>query len=56
MPLGKETGNYKSKVNENDLYAQVLLSWVKRMSYFLLMKNKQKIKCVAMSHYYFAMS
>lgn len=29
MPLGKEAGNYKSKVNENDLYVQVLLSGVK---------------------------
>lgn len=25
MPLGKETGNYKSKVNENDLSAQMLV-------------------------------
>lgn len=24
MPLGKETGSYKSKVNENDLSAQML--------------------------------
>lgn len=29
MPLGKEAGNYKSKVNENDLYVQVLLWGVK---------------------------
>lgn len=29
MPLGKKAGNYKSKVNENDLYVQVLLSGVK---------------------------
>jgi hypothetical protein len=36
--LGKEAGNYKSKVNENDLYAQVLLSWVKEWAISYLWK------------------
>ena len=44
MPLGREAGNYKPKVNENDLSAQMLLSKVKRMIYLLVMKNKQEIK------------
>lgn len=56
MPLGREAGNYKPKVNENDLSAQMLLSEVKRMSYVLVMKNKQKIKHALISHSYFAMS
>lgn len=55
MPLGREAGNYKTKVNENDLSVQMLLSKVKRMGYLLAMKNKQKIKSVLLSHYYFAM-
>ena len=42
MPLGREAGNYKPKVNENDLSAQMLLSEVKRMIYLLVMKNKQE--------------
>lgn len=42
MPLGRKPGNYKPKVNENDLSAQMLLSEVRRMSYLLAMKNKQK--------------
>lgn len=54
MPLGREAGNYKPKVNENDLSAQMLLSEVKRMSYVLVMKNKQKIKKTLISHSYFA--
>lgn len=54
MPLGREAGNYKPKVNENDLFAQMLLSEVKRMSYVLAMKNKQKIKHALISHSYFA--
>lgn len=55
MPLGREAGNYQPKVNENDLSAQMLLSEVKRMSYVLGMKNKQKIKHALISHSYFAM-
>lgn len=55
MPLGREARNYKPKVNENDLSAQMLLSEVKRMSYVLVMKNKQKIKHALISHSYSAM-
>ena len=50
MPLGREAWNYKPKVNENDLSAQMLLSEVKRMIYLLVMKNKQEIKGVRISH------
>lgn len=50
MPLGREAGNYKPKVNENDLSAQMLLAEVKRMIYLLVMKNKQEIKGVRISH------
>ena len=56
MPLGREAVNYKPKVNENDFSAQKLLSEVKRMSYLLVMKNKQEIKSVLISHSYFSMS
>lgn len=56
MPLGREAGNYKPKVNENDLSAQMLLSEVTIMSYLLSMKNKQEIKGVCISHSYLAMS
>lgn len=41
MPLGTETGNYKPKVNENDLSAQMLLLEVKGMSYLQVMKNNK---------------
>lgn len=56
MSLGREAVNYKPKVNENDFSAQMLLSEVKRMSYLLVMKNKQEIKSVLISHSYFSMS
>lgn len=53
MPLGEEPGNYKPKVNENDLYVQILLSKVKTMSYLLVMKNKQKIRSAPIFYSYF---
>lgn len=53
MPLGKEVGNYKPKVNENDLYVQMLLLEVKTMSYLLVMKNKQKIRSAPIFYSYF---
>lgn len=55
MPLGRETENYKSKFNESDFSAQMLLLEVKWMSYLLTMKNK-KLTSSRISHSYITMS